>query len=400
MHILNKKIIGIVTIITLIFIQINPTYAFYSPILNQKASKIRQHISTSKQKNGIGTWWNVAQKAEKSQKIKLNKGYQNIFKSSVKEIAIWYGKTFLDGLSLIVKTWLSNEKGGITNCLRDDIWEAQALQEEVLNEVMKASILSNAEDSSILWSDFNSLEVLIRGKAGLKNNFKDSSWFPQSQNFYTNCPYGDFKQAWEDFERALESFKSIGSGSIELGNFGALDKVAKRRAITRAQKWIKSNQITMTIGGKEGSSPRSLLNGPGLAGLAADIKTEMQYAASFGELVFVNTYNAFSGFGDLKNVTKLLDITTYADNYTQSFKARDKAVRQMESAIKFNLTLNNVANNSLKEIDKIMFETNGIIEDAFSLKTIPENARSLCEKIASILKKQCKGKISDIPTCK
>ncbi len=384
----------------LIFSQAGAARAFYSPVINGEVSDMRQHIQSSQQKNGIGTWWNVAQKAEKKNQA-LNAGYQGVFTSAVKEMATnALTDSFWDGISLLVKSWLGDSsKGSISNCLRDDIWEAQALQEQVLNEVMKASILSNTEDASILWNDFQNLESIIEL---LKSSSKDKKlWFPDSQNFYVNCPYGDFTQAWQDLTRALKSFENLGGQSLQLGNFGVLAKIAKKRAIQRAQEWIKANQLTLTIGGKQGANPRSLFNGPGVSGLAADFKTEWGYAKNFAELVFVNTYKGVSELAKgQKEFEKLEDVSTYANDYTKAYNARDKTLKQMESAIKFNLSFNNVAQNSLKEIDKIMFETNGIIEDAFSSKTTPENLKTFCEKINAVIKKQCKNKNVEVPACK
>ncbi len=395
-------------------------YALYSPLLNKEAATIKKHIFDNRKAHGTGGWMDVLDRAESDAKkgtdSKINKGLQQTYWTAVKEmVSDSLTDNFWDGLSLLWKSWINSDvtKKGISNCLRDDIWELQALKEQVLNEIMKASMMGDYTRSGQLWLDYQFLELRISGIVkgenfdwdgdgesevliNLKHNSDNSSfWFPNSQNFYVDCPYGDFTQAWEDLKRAFDSFKAIGKGSIEIGSFGVMVEVAKKRADKRAQQWIKANQITLTIGGKEGSSPRSLVNGPGLAGLAADLKTEMSFVAGYAELVFVNTWKAVVGIKDMavgsgKLLLNTVNIGDYATAYQNAYDAKHLAEKQMKTAIKFNLSLNNVAENSLVAIDEILFKTNGVIEDAVSKKVAKQNLKTFYDKFMVLTKTQCK----------
>lgn len=390
MFILKKsRIIGLFFFVTLLLSAAGQTHAFYSPVFNQEAEVIRQHITKSKQIHGVGTWWNALETISKSNSS-VNEGYKNLFANSLKEVlSNSLTSSFGEGLGLIFKRWGGSS---ITNCLRDDIWEAQALQEQVLNELFKSAILSDLSNSTLLWDDYNKLGKNIED---LKANYRNGDvWFPKKQNYYVECPYGDFTQAWDDLKRALDSFKSLGSGNLELGSFGSLAKAAQKQAIARAQRWIKANQLTVTVGGKQGANPRSLFNGPGLAGLAADIKTELGYVKTFADAVYSKEVREKNNTAEQKT----LDLWSYVDTYNSAEVLKKKVLNQMETAVKFNLSLNNVSENSLIEIDKVMRETNGVIKDSYDKSTTPQNLKSLCEKIVTVLKKQCKGK-SVVPSC-
>jgi hypothetical protein len=356
----------------------------------------------------MGKWMDLLDSAGED----ANEGMKNLYWTAVKEMVTdALTDNFWDGLSLLWKSWQIPyiKKKSISNCLRDDIWELQALKEQVLNELMKTSIMSDYARSSQLWSDYQMLDKIITGEwyangevsesINLKKDADNDIWFPDSQNFYVDCPYGDFTQAWEDINRALKAFEAIGQGSIELGSFGSLAKVAEQRAIKRAQQWIKANQITLTIGGPEGSSPRSLRDGPGLAGLAADFKTEMSYVKNYGELVFTNTWKVAVGLKDMtvgagKLLVNTLNIRDYSTAYKKAYDAKNLSVKQMETAIKFNLSLNNVAENSLVAIDSVLFETNKLIIDKFSKERgVNQNLQTFCEQVNKFVKQHCKNKL-------
>ena len=381
-----RKFTGIALILILLTTQANPANAFYSPTLNNEVSLVKQHLQTSKTKNGNGTLDQAYDKAKNN----ANEGFSNLFATSLKEIITKSLKdSFLDGLSLIFGRWIGTNVW-ISNCLRDDIWELQALQEQVLDEVFRSSILSNLADANILWKDYTKLNGFYYI---LRSEFKNGAmWFPKTKNYYIDCPYGEFTKAWQDIKRALESFTALGKGTIELGSFGSMAKRAEKRAVKRAQEWIKANQITLTIGGSQGANPRDITTKAGLAGLAADIKTQMQYAKSMAELIFVNTYKGLSGLAI--DESTLVDIDRIAAANQQASEAAQIAQNQMESAIKFNLSLNNVAENQLKTIDKILEDTNFVIKSAQDTKFSQENVKTFCDKLAILLKIQCKNKSS------
>ena len=409
MHFLRfRKIIGIVSIVILLIAQAPSAYALYSPTLNQEVAQIKQNIQKAKKNNGVGTYAQAYDKAEQNNR-QPNQELVDLYKNSISTTIIKsLTYSLLDSLSLIAGRWIGTGTW-ISNCLRDDIWELQSLQEQVLNELLKSALLGDHANASLLWKDYQYLlyriqggEMEVDGKTvkitSLKYDYKNGNiWFPESQNFYIECPSQELTQIWDAFKKALDSFRSLGTGTIELGSFGSLAEKAEKRAKIRAQQWIKANQLTLTLGGKEGSNPRSLVSGPGLAGLAADIKTEMDFAKSYGELIFSNTWKSLTYVPEsIVGIGKLalhgLGIKDYADSYTKAHDAKQLAIEQMEVAIVLNLSLNNVSEESLKEIDQTLFKINGIIKDAVNTKDAPANLKTLCEKTKMVPTLQCKNK--------
>jgi hypothetical protein len=389
MHLLRlHKIISIAIIIILTLSQAAASYALYSPTLNNEVVTIKQHLQTSKKVNGYGTWQQLYDKDQ----LTPNEGLNNLFVTSLKEILIQsLTNSFTDGLSLLFGRWIGSGVS-ISNCLRDDVWELQALQDQVLNEVMKASLLSDSANSGILWVDYQHLRDRIEGGNDnvkyLKKDFKDTKeWFPNSQNFYVDCPYGEFTKAWSDLQRSFNSFNSLRTGPAvgSLGSFGSMAEIAKKRSIARANQYIKANQISLTIGGKDGASPRDITTGAGLSGLAATLKTELDYASSFSDLIFSSEWK--------KNLPSgLPNISDYVVAYQQAYKAKDLATTQMESAIKFNLSLQDVSEQGLISVDSILSNTNNTIQNAYQTKVEPETLESFCERLLSLCKKQCSNR--------
>jgi len=397
-----RKIIGMILILILLLQQAQSACAFYSPFLNQQATLIKQHMLTASTVTGVGT---LAQFQDKMKELgkEGNEGVTNLFWGSIKDIIIQsVTESFLDGLSLLFGRWIGTNEW-ISNCLRDDIWELEALKEQVLDQMLKSAFLSDLVNASIMSFDFKTLNAIMSDgypvtvgtetkyislKKDYKNRDYSKIWFPKSKNYYIECPYGEFTKAWKDLKRAIDSFKNIGSGNLILGSFADMAVVAQIRAIKRAEQWIKANQITLTIGGSQGSSPRSLIQGPGLNGLVADLKTEFNYAAKYADLIFTNTWRGLTGQG-ATGTSQSTNPLLYSLAYQQAQAAKQLALKQMTNASTFNLTFSNVSENVLIAVAQSLNDTNETIKSAVDTTVTKANLKTFCDKLLIVLKKQC-----------
>ncbi len=404
MQLLARKIISIILIFTL-FLQAPVANAIFSPTLSSEVSQIKSHVQEARRQNGVG---NALSAAKKMGKVGLSASYY-LYINAIKGLIFnSLGNAFLDGFSLLINVWIENKKF-ITNCLRDDIWELQALQEEVLNELFKAALLLDTENGDVLWEDYNTLEILLKGGKktfkdkdkevkikGLKEDYTDTDlWFPGGQNYYVVCPYGEFKEAWRDlklsFDRLISNF---GEKSKIASGWGSLKEAAKKRAKARASKWIAANQFTFTLGGEDGSNPKSLLKGPGIDGFVADLKTEWEYVKEYGKMIGDSTWKEIADKWEYD--TK---IDKYVETYERAEKAKKLVLDQAEVGIQYNLRFNNVSEESLKSLETTMFQINKEIQRAYKADTSPDNLLIFCEQLRTVIAIQGKDKGS-LPSCK
>ena len=95
-----------------------------------------------------------------------------------------------------------------------------------------------------------------------------------SQLTLSGCPESDFVEAFEEVKESLITLKTLSSGSGS--DWGSILVMAKARARRRAEEWIKSNQISMTLGGEEGGNPQSLIKGDSWNVFVGQFKTQKQ----------------------------------------------------------------------------------------------------------------------------
>ena len=176
MRILRPKIIGIVLGLGLALALAPNTHAFYSSVLSKETSQIKQHINAARQQNGNGTWLSAMEQQEAANKEiekrnsdpnnrdKKATGLPGLFSryyGAVQEIFIQsFTESLKDGFKYLIPAF-----AGVTTCLRDDVWGLQALQEEVLNELLKSSLLNDFTNSTILWADYKMLQDRLDGKS-------------------------------------------------------------------------------------------------------------------------------------------------------------------------------------------------------------------------------------------
>ena len=396
-----RKIIIIILIFTL-FMQAPVANAIFSPTLSTEVSQIKSDIREARRQNGVG---NALNAVEKMDKAGLSASYY-MYTNAIKEFIFnSLGNAFLEGFSLLINYWVESGEF-ITNCLRDDIWELQALQEEVLNELFKAALLLDTENSSILWKDFNDIEIWLRGgevtigeedvfiDGVLKDYTNTSLWFPGDlPNYYVVCPYGEFKEAWRDLKLSFDQLIRTFAGDT-LSGWGSLKEAAKKRAKARAGKWIAANQLTFTLGGEDGSNPKSLLKGPGLDGFVADFKTEWEYVKEYGKMVGDSTWKEIADKWDYDT-----EIDKYVKAYERSEDAKHLILDQAEVGIQYNLKLNSVSEESLKSLETTMFQINQEIKRAYKTDTSPDNLLIFCEQLRTVIAVQGKDK-GNLPSCR
>lgn len=452
MHFRVNKIIGITLSIVLLFAQAGSALAIFSPVLSKEVSEIKKDVMTSRQQNGVGTWLNAMEKVNQDNADYISRGMASgtpggfeIFMGAIKEALIDQGlESFLDGFGLLLGSFFET-KTSITTCLRDDIWALQALQEEVINEMLKAGLLDDLTNGHILLNDYHWLQARINGGRkdvvvpvdgavvkpedyeikGLKNSFDNTAyWFPEGDvNYYVECPYGEFKQAIDEAKVSLERLVSTFSGGgLQLGSLADMWALAKKRAVKRAADYIAKNQISISFGGETGANSQGLINGYGLAGLDADMKGVVQQLSLYGDFLEAGSlavlgaaegaavlpqWIASQTFGaDNKIYTwepsegvkgNTADVKTILGELQRAKDLREMTLKRATSTLTFNLSLNHVSENNLKDIEKKMVLINTKILEATDPKALP----GTCEQIATILNSQCKNKAQGNPiSCK
>ncbi|MBU1018126.1 hypothetical protein KKA33_03820 [Patescibacteria group bacterium] len=425
MRILIRKIIGTIVIAILLFQQAPAANAIFSPVISSGVSTMKAHVQEARRQNGTGSFLNALEKASKaSQELKAQgkasglPGTFYLYMNLVKELIFnSLGGAFLDGFSMLVNYWAESGEF-ITNCLRDDIWELEALQEEILNELIKSTLLMDIANADILWADYNMLEAWLRGgqvtikingeektftTTGIKGSpengrsgYRDTSLlFPGGgQNYYVECPYGEFMEAWHDLKLSFDQLTATFGGDT-LSDWGSLLEMAKKRAKSRANKWIAANQITLTLGGEKGGSPESLLNGPGIDGFAADVSTQWEFVEAYGKMIGDATWVELADKWD-----RAENISTIVEAYELAEDAKQLVIGEAGDELIYNLQLNNVSEESLKSVEATLFKINQEIERAYTTDTSPDNLKKFCEQLGTVIKVQGKSKNHPVPVCK
>ncbi|MBI5422141.1 hypothetical protein HZA44_03330 [Candidatus Peregrinibacteria bacterium] len=462
MNIRSRQIIGIALSVVLLFAQAGNALAIFSPVLSKEVSEIKKDVMTSRQQNGVGSWLNAMEKVNARNADFKSRGLASgtsggfeIFMGAIKDTLIQgITESFMDGFSLLLGSFFET-KTSITTCLRDDIWAVQALQEQVINEMLKAGLLDDLTNGHILLNDYHWLQARIDGGRkdvvvpiagavvkpedyeikGLKKRSDDTAyWVPGgSVNYYVECPYGEFKQAIDEAKVSLTRLVETFSGNgLQLGSLADMWALAKKRAVKRAADYIAKNQISISFGGETGANSQGLINGYGLAGLGADAQGAYdqlklygsfleagslavlgaaegaavlpQWIASqtFGANTAIYTWEPSEGFkankaveGDKAPLTA--PVPAVLNELQRAKDLREMTLKKASNTLTFNLSLNHVSENNLKDIEAKMVLINTKILESTDPKALP----GACDQIATILNSQCKNKQQGNPiSCK
>jgi hypothetical protein len=409
-------------------------HAVFSPVLNTDVVRIRQHIVAARQQNGTGTWLNAMEKVNQANAQAKTEGKATgtpggfyLFDESLKELVVQSTtESFLDGISLLFG-FSAGTKGPISTCLRDDIWAVQSLQEEALNELFKAALLNDDINSRQLWNDYLLLKDRLEGKInedtkesipGLQKDEgwkQDKYWFPDGGvNYYKDCPYGEFKEAIDELVRTVRHMAD--QTDATLGSFVTIPTVAEKRAKVKAAEYIAKNQIKLSLGGERGSNPMGLINGNGVAGLGAKIQTEFNaimpvldmMCASVkltkdmadGLIIAPDDLAKVIGGTTCSNQVNYQDVSPDIKQAFQTYQAknskRENDMKRLKTALKFNVGLDNVSEEGLIEIERLLVNINSKIKEAPRPNAVPE----MCRQIQEIMIRQCKNKTPpNLPDC-
>lgn len=299
-------IIGLIVLVSLSF-QTKSAFAIYSPNLSKQAAIIGQHIKDAQTKNGKGTVLDAINKVLAYNKKKLSEGRETgipgeaklaqklVFDSTLNFILLYPFDSIL-----MVFNFNSSNQEFISTCLRDDIWVLETLRDQVGAEMIKAYLLFDTIDGAILKNDYIGLVSnisLLRKygsdpKAPIQTTYSGKMSSNQyffgtepdgagAMNYYIKasptvgqmgCPNQEFSKAFEQVSNSWKTLKVLASG--EGTKWGSIWEMATANASKRAEQWVRANQLSLTLGGKEGGRAESLIQNDGSNQFLGRWKTE------------------------------------------------------------------------------------------------------------------------------
>ena len=483
MQILKKSIIGFVILIGLV-IQVPLAQAIYSPTISKEANLIKQHILDARQQNGAGTILSAAEKVSQ-QETELRKqgkavslpaaavsGIGKVMWQSFKEIVT----APLDPLYMIFNI-IPSTNNFVSDCLRDDIWILEDLRDSVSREMIKAYLMGDAVDGGKLEKDFDYLtqNISFLKKYGnqpekkflatvtednkLVNKYTTANEYlfgtKDNANSYTfayplngsakGCPQSDFLAAFDEVRNSWETLKVLGSGGGS--DWGSIWEMAKAKARVKADQWIKANQISLTIGGKEGGdllqlNLDSLVKGGGFDKFVGKVATEWEIAKDMvGPLVPLFSWNIYSNDnGELspgcmyyypddgvfractsdqlldyqvcinekstaddkkdipcdryKSPTEVRTVTEIVEDYQKQATEHQALMENSEKAFVYHMQLNGVGESNITAMDIKLSAINTEIRRGFEAVDSKSGSGlpTLYNKLAQLYKKHCPNK--------
>ncbi|QQR83517.1 hypothetical protein IPJ72_07075 [Candidatus Peregrinibacteria bacterium] len=372
-------------------------HAFFSPYIANQSNAIQQNVQLSKRTHGVGSFLNAFEKLTEANASTPNvtgtlesTGDFTLFYRSVKTVLNdSLTNALLDDWALLLG---ADPQAGTTlsNCLKQDIWSLKALREQVTNELFKAALLNDHASSTALWKDFETLNTLmgfLRSDQAVMG-YKDTDLlFPGiGKNYYLDCPYSTFSQAFVQLKNSIERLKNLGN-SVDFSVAG-IRSAAEKRAYKRAAQWIEANRITLRLSGKDGPNGRSLVQGPGGQQLVGELKSSLALANDAVNGLQPNWNPRASSFKNL------------ADAYVELDDARDVLRTQIEAGLIMNLSLNNVGEQDLYAIDDALTGINTQINRATTPSgTVNHTLLTLCNELSFIQQNQCTNKRHAIISC-
>ena len=117
---------------------------------------------------------------------------------------------------------------------------------------------------------------------------------------WQGCPEGELLPAINQVFNSFEHLKTT-LNPKEMIEWGSLLEMAEARGKRAGEEWIKKNQVTISIGGREGGTPQSLMRAGGTARLAGQTKTQLTaLKAMIGPVSPLFSFEALRG-GTLDN---------------------------------------------------------------------------------------------------
>lgn len=266
------------------------------------------------------------------------------------------------------------------------------------------------------------------------------------------CPESDFVEAFKEVKESFETLKVLSSGRGS--DWGSILTMAKARARRKAEEWIKKNQITFTIGGEEGGSPQSLVRGDSWNKFVGQMETQKKILKDMiGPITPLFSWNLYKATGEaiavglgadpailnnvdycmyyyadagifractdeqytdykkcqenkteatksgidcdkFRNPSKSTTPIEEAENYIKQANIHKKVVEEAEHSLKYNMNLNSMSEQSLIELDRVMWEINKEIGRAYEAEgdDAGKGLPTIYTGLGSFIKKHCGGK--------
>ncbi len=440
---LFKKIIGLTFGFLLTLSVASPAHAIFSPSLGEEVQAIKQNVRNVQAQIGTGslqdafTVWRAKDgECRDLQDAQIAAGntspvtcgfngelsrYSSSVKNTIaKELVLGGGAQFLDTFGLIINT-LPSRGEIISSCLRDDIWELEDLQNVVLQELFRAAVLGDAPGANQLHDDYIRLGDLIKI---LKDDYKDLDpddgviFFPGDRNYYllktsdgegayewdeeqqriifirdSGCPYGEFQEAITAFIGHMNNFMVAANPTetASLGNLKEIAAIARIRAAQRAQQFILTNQISLTLGGPEGGNNSSLIKNEAVGGL------RNQFGGVLNQVIHSIDEGLERERAERPNPR---DAKEALNRVRQDIAARETAIERATNVLTFHHQLSNVSENSLKAMDRTLFEMNETLKWGFDGNAGTPAIIAACETITHVGSQQCTNNFGNPPSCK
>lgn len=274
------------------------------------------------------------------------------------------------------------------------------------------------------------------------------------------CPESDFVEAFKEVGESIKNLKTLSSGSGS--DWGSILVMAQAQARRRAEEWIKTNQITFTLGGKEGGNAQSLVKGDNWKVFVGQFNTQMKILKNMiGPLTPLFSWSIYSkgsekgdeaSYGCMyyhadigvfractveqlkdylicrerkkypeaeeteeievcgkkipKEKEEAIDCNKFrnpyvlttpvetVENHQEEMEEHQKTITTTKRVLKYNTNLNSVSEQSLIEMDAILWEINKEIGRSFEADG-DEAGKSLpyiYSNLSTFIKKHCGGK--------
>ncbi len=313
-NIKKHLIIGLTLLLSVGF-HASSVHALYSPNISREVSKIKEHVLSAQAQNGDGDLLEIVSTIKTNNELKRqNNQAEGLSGSARVAQQMIIDQTYksvierpYDSLSMVFN--LNGYNGQfISNCLRDEIWNLEALRDVVGQEMIKSYLLYDRQHGDLLKEDYlylvSELDLLrkygadptaiIRGATGEEMtsteyffNIKTDSEDKETVNMYTRkyfhsdltgCPDGEFEQVFEQVARSWKTFSVLATGRGNSAAWGDIWEMAQANAKVRARQWIQANQFSLTIGGTGGGDLQSLVNSHGWDKFVGNMKTQVEIA--------------------------------------------------------------------------------------------------------------------------
>lgn len=269
-------------------------------------------------------------------------------------------------------------------------------------------------------------------------NYYSQAYF---QSDKTGCPDGEFEQV---FQNVANAAKSVGQMSFNPKNaieWGSIKQMAQANARSRARQWIQANQITLTLGGEEGGRTNSIVKGRGWDGFVGNLKTQWQAMKTlvgpvtpfFSREFYrprnptVDAATAKCAFYDIEDefyrdceegqieqwrackknkeeaeeqgilcvryrtIDEAISFSNKLNEQVKQVRQHEQILAEVQSAFVYSINLDSVSEQTIYEIDAILYIMNGTIERGYEGKGVGAGAGlpSLIEEVKVLSKRHC-----------